>query len=75
MALKRHLATVGVTFDERFYEIPGLMHFLAQRISLQNINIYEHTSTYTELIFYVDERDLALSFETLRVLLSRTGRV
>lgn len=74
-ALKRHLASVGVTFDERFYEVPGLMHFLTQRISLQNINIYEYTSTYNELIFYVDERDLLLSFETLRVLLSRTNRV
>jgi hypothetical protein len=68
--VKRNLSSIGIHFEEKYYETPGFMHYVIQQISLQNINIYEYTSTYTELIFYIDQKDIQLAFETLNILLN-----
>jgi aspartokinase len=60
-----HLAPVGEQFDRRYARIPGLLYTLLQRVTLQNINLIEISSTYTEIVFYVDEHDTRTVFDTL----------
>ncbi len=62
---KEKLAALGIQFDEKYINIPGLIYFLVQQISLQNINISEVTSTYTEIVFYVDQQNIRLAFDTI----------
>jgi len=62
---KSGVTAVGIVFDEKYAEIPGLIYSLIQQIHLQNINIIEIISTYTELVLYVDEEKAKLSFDTI----------
>ncbi len=59
------LASVGVQFGARYADIPGMLYMLLQRVTLQNINLIEITSTYTEIIFFIDETDTRTVFDTL----------
>ncbi len=59
------LACVGVRFSEELFHVPGLLFMLMQRISLQNINIIDISSTFTEFNFFVREDDVKIVFETL----------
>lgn len=59
------LACVGVRFGAEQVEQPGLLFALFQRIYLQNINLFDISSTYTELNFYVHRDQVKLVFETL----------
>lgn len=63
--LNTSLACVGVRFGEEQVERPGLLFALFQRIYLQNINLFDISSTYTELNFYVHRDQVKLVFETL----------
>lgn len=63
--LNTKLACVGVRFGAEHVERPGLLFALFQRIYLQNINIVDISSTYTELNFYIHREHLKLVFETL----------
>ncbi len=60
-----NLASVGVQFNARYADIPGMLYMLLQRVALQNVNLVEITSTYTEIVFYIDERDTQRVFDTL----------
>ncbi|MFA6550420.1 MAG: hypothetical protein WCT36_03645 [Candidatus Gracilibacteria bacterium] len=62
---KENISAIGIKFDEKYTEIPGLIHFLVQHFMIQNINIIEISSTYTELFFYIDKNDTKLAFNTL----------
>jgi len=62
---KDNVAAIGVKFNEKYAEIPGLIHFLIQHFTIQNINIIEISSTYTELFFYIDQNNAKLAFDTL----------
>lgn len=62
---KENISAIGIKFNEKYAEIPGLIHFLVQHFMMQNINIVEITSTYTELFFYIDQNDTKLAFNTL----------
>ena len=59
------ISCVGVRFSEKYFEVPGILYALMQKIILQNINLVEISSTYTELNFYVRKKDVKLTFETL----------
>lgn len=61
----KNLAALGIQFDQKYYEIPGMLYYLMQQISLQGINIREISSTYTEIIIYVDQKDIRLLFDTI----------
>jgi aspartokinase len=61
----RGLAAVAVQFDETYIPHVGMVYALIQQMTFQNINIIEFSSTYTELVFYVSEKDLRLTFDTL----------
>ncbi len=62
---KSNIAAIDIVFDEKYSEIPGLLYALLQQIRLQNINIVEIISTYTELILYVEKDKAKLSFDTI----------
>lgn len=62
---RENIAAIGIKFNEKYGEIPGLIHFLVQHFMIQNINIIEIASTHTEIFFYVDQRDIKLAFDTL----------
>jgi hypothetical protein len=59
------ISCIGVRFSEKYFEIPGILYALMQKITLQNINLIEITSTYTEFNFYAKQEDVKLTFETL----------
>lgn len=59
------VAAVGVEFGQRYENTPGLLHSVLQRIAMQNINIIEISSTYSEVVVYVEELDAMRTFDTL----------
>ncbi len=59
------VASVGITFSEKYAETPGLIFAVIEQVTLQGINIVELSSTFTELILYVDKKDARLVFDTL----------
>jgi aspartokinase len=61
----RDLSAVIVKFHPKFIDRPGMLFFLMQQITMQSINVIEISSTYTELIFYIQSRDTKLAFETI----------
>lgn len=63
--INHNLAALAIHFDERYAQIPGLFYYITQQIALQNISIYEVSSTFTELVIYVREQDIRLAFDTI----------
>jgi aspartokinase len=59
------VACVGISFSEELFEQPGLLYVLMQRITLQNINLIDISSTFTEFNFFVRDEDVKIVFETL----------
>lgn len=58
------LGAVLVTIPTNYMEIKGVFQFFIQKLTMQNINILEISSTYTELIFFIPEADLSLAANT-----------
>jgi aspartokinase len=67
----RELASVAVTFDERYLDITGILHQILEEVALQNINVIELTSTATEFCVFMKEGDVHLAFEAI---FNRFGR-
>jgi len=59
------LTALCIEFSPQYVESPYLLYYLIQQITLQNINVWEMTSTYTEVIFYIEEKDVKLAFSTI----------
>jgi len=59
------IASIGITFDEKYVQQPGLLYSILQQITIQNINVVEIASTYTEFILYIDKKHVKLAFDTL----------
>jgi len=62
---KENLTALGMQFDPTYVLYPGMTYHLIEQITLQNINVWEFSSTYTEIIFYIDQKDLKLAFDTI----------
>jgi len=60
-----NITCVTVRFGEHLFHVPGLLFSLMQKINLQNVNIIDISSTFTEFNFYVDQKDTKITFETL----------
>lgn len=60
-----NISALSVKFAEKYHHESGLLYYLIQQVALQGINIKEIASTYTEIIFYVDETDFKLIFDTI----------
>ena len=61
---------VGLTarFDEKYIAIPNAIFVFVRRLALKHINIVEIVSTYTELTFIIDQKDLQEAFLALNEL-------
>ena len=70
----RNLASVGMTFSERYLSVKGVLHQLLEQIALQNINVLEVASTATEFYIYVEERDVEIAFASIFHRFGRTSR-
>ena len=70
----RNLASVGMTFSERYLSVKGVLHQLLEQIALQNINVLEVASTATEFYIYVEERDVETAFASIFHRFGRTSR-
>ncbi len=58
-----HIASVAVQFGASYTDVPGMLYMLLQCVALQNVNLIEIASTYTEIIFFVDEADTQTIFD------------
>ncbi len=61
----QNVSAIGVKFSEELFHNIGLLNILMQKLTLQGINLIEITSTFTEFIFYIEEKDLSKAFDTL----------
>ncbi len=69
---KNHsIASIGIKFSEKYSSVPGFVYSVLQQTTLQGINIVELSSTYTELILYIDTKDVKLAFDTIFECFSR----
>ncbi|MES2134723.1 MAG: hypothetical protein V4449_00580 [Patescibacteria group bacterium] len=59
------LVAVGAQFNENYIAHVGMVYALIQQLTFQNINVVEFSSTYTELVFYLNKKDMKLAFDTL----------
>ena len=62
---RRNVASIGVIFHKDYLSFPGMLYILLQQIALQNINVIEIASTFTEFVIYIDEGDTKIAFDTL----------
>lgn len=63
--VEKEISALSIKFDEKYCEDPGILHYLIQQVSVQGINISEISSTRTEVIMYVDQKDIRLLFDTV----------
>lgn len=52
------LASIGISFDPKYYEIPNVTFSLLRRIARKKIVLAETLSTHTEVIFIFHQKDL-----------------
>lgn len=59
------LAVVGGIFKNSLSLTPGFFNAVFQQLFIHGINVVEVASTYTELLIYVEERDMRNTFDVL----------
>jgi len=59
------LISFDIEMHEDCYNTVGVISEILQQIAFQGISIHEVSSTYNELIFCVDQKDLKITVETL----------
>mgnify|MGYP000721074294 CR=1 FL=1 len=69
--LTNDVSAIIIQYSSTYLEIPGFLMFASQQLYMQNINIFEISSTATELIFFIDKKCSKLAFETLLKFLGR----
>jgi aspartokinase len=63
--LHEDLASVSVTFDQRYLKVKGILFQLLEEIALQDINVIEIASTATEFSIFLREDDVQLAFDAI----------
>lgn len=61
----RNLVGLTARFDPKYLAIPNVIFTFVRRLALKRINIAEIVSTYTELTFIIDQKDLQEAFLAL----------
>lgn len=54
-----NLAAVGISYDAKYFNIANTLFSLISVVAMARINIAEIVSTYTELIFIIEEKDFS----------------
>jgi len=60
-----NLWAIWIHLDEKFLNTPWLLYSLSKKLTFHNINIINVISTYTEIVFIVDQKDIKKAFEVL----------
>jgi len=60
-----NLASLTVRFDERYLLIPNVIFALLRPLALNRVDVVEIVSTFTELTFLLNQRDLNSAFVTI----------
>jgi len=53
------IAALMIKIPKEYLELTGMFQYFVQRLTLQGVNILEISSTYTELIFYINEESVS----------------
>jgi len=61
-----HVSSISIKFDEKFIWIPGHLYSILQKLNFQNINLIEVSSTYTEFVLFLEDKDIQRAFDTLQ---------
>ena len=61
----QNIASLGVKFEPEYLRSVGLFYRVFQQFAYQRINIVEIASASSELIIYLEEKDVKLAFDTL----------
>jgi len=59
-----NLVSLNIRFDEKFYVTPGGLYQLFRQLAFQGINVFEVSSTFTEINIYIAQKDVRLAFDT-----------
>lgn len=59
------VAAICLSFPKEYIRTPGFLYLVLQQVTLQGINVVELSSTATQLILYLDRKDVRLAFDTL----------
>jgi aspartokinase len=62
---KKGAISLGIRFHKRYLQVPGYLYKVLQALTLQGINIWELSSTATEVSVYLDARDTHLALDTI----------
>ncbi len=60
-----NITGIGLQFGTEFSEQPGFLYQILQKIALQNLNVVELFSTYSEFMLFFDHAEAKLAMETL----------
>jgi len=63
--IHKNLASVDIRLAPETYNKPGTLHRLFQQIAFQGINIFGVSSSFNDMSFYVEQKELKLAFETM----------
>jgi aspartokinase len=66
------VSSIGLRFSEKYLDTPGLLYFILQQLYVERVNILELTSTATELVVYLKDRDVRNAFDALHYRFQRT---
>jgi hypothetical protein len=59
------VSALVLKFSPEYLNMPGLLASVVQKIALQQIPIIEVSSTQTEFIMYLNDKDISLAFDTI----------
>lgn len=71
-AVIKNLVGLTARFDPKYLAIPNVIFAFVRRMALKRINIAEIVSTYTELTFIIDQKDLQEAFLALNELFHKS---
>lgn len=54
---------IWVSIDEKSFKSKGVIYNLIKKLAFYNINIFAISSTYTEILFVIEQDDLSKAFE------------
>lgn len=60
------LSSLSIEFVSKYVGVPNIFYSFIRCLALRRINIVEMVSTYTELTFILDEKDLERAFRIIK---------
>ncbi len=64
----KNLCGLTIKLPKEFVDTPGFFYFVTRALTLENINMIDMVSTFTELTIIVRENDASRAFEIIRTL-------